>query len=544
MLLRDSGIDMNPSRRAFLRSTGALFAPLLLSPALRGIGESAQLNVRDYGARGNGISKDTGAIQAAIDAAGRSGGAVYVPPGDYVSGTLRLRDRIAFRLAAGATLIASADDADFDPYDELDYESFADRETTDFTFALLQGRALQHVAIFGPGRIDGNRTKRGGPKPIALKLCRNIQIHDLTIDNAPNYNISLLGCDKVDIVGVTIRNGWADGIDPDCCTNVRIASCRIESRDDAIVAKASFALGVRGATENVLVTDCSLVNVRNALKLGTESSGDFRNIVFRNCTISARSVGWKPYPDDWKPRPSAGISLITADGGSLERVRVSGITMTGVRAPLFVRLGRRGLGQTVPAAGELKDISIAHIVATGATWPSSITGIPGHPVSNISLKDIRITGKGGGRAALLSRDVPELEGQYPDATMFRNVPAYGLYCRHVNGLRAEQLDLTVEQPDARPALVLDDVRQADLRAIAATPSADGGPVIWLRSVRDGTLSGLRRRAGTKTLVRLSGRGTARVRLVGNDLSPVDQAVMVDPEVDAGAVRVENNVTRG
>ena len=292
------------------------------------------------------------------------------------------------------------------------------------------------------------------------------------------------------------------------------------------------------------MTDCSLVNVRNALKLGTESSGDFRNIVFRNCTISARSVGWKPYPEDWKPQPSAGISLITADGGSLERVRVSGITMTGVRAPLFVRLGRRGLGQTVPAAGELKDISIAHIVATGATWPSSITGIPGHPVSNISLKDIRITGKGGGKAALLSRDVPELERQYPDATMFRNVPAYGLYCRHVNGLRAEQLDLTVEQPDARPALVLDDVRQSDLRAISATPSADGGPVIWLRSVRDGTLSGLRRRAGTKTLVRLSGRGTARVRLVGNDLSPVDQAVMVDPEVDAGAVRVENDVTRG
>src|SRR4030095_10512154 len=123
-----------------------------------------------------------------------------------------------------------------------------------------------------------------------------------------------------------------------------------------------------------------------------------------------------PDPDDWKPRPSAGISLITADGGSLERVRVSGITMTGVRAPLFVRLGRRGLGQTVPAAGELKDISIAHIVATGATWPSSITGILGHPVSNISLKDIRITGKGGGRGALLSRDVPQTAGEDPAHT--------------------------------------------------------------------------------------------------------------------------------
>jgi hypothetical protein len=535
---------VNLSRRAFLGSTGALFAPLLLSPSLRGIGESAQINVRDFGAKGDGKSKDTGAIQAAIDAAGRAGGAVYVPPGEYVSGTLRLRDRIAFRLAAGAILIASADDADFDPYEELDYDSFADRETTDFSFALLRGRALQDIGIFGPGRIDGNRTKRGGPKPIALKLCRNIQIRDLTIDNAPNYNISLLGCDKVDVVGVTIRNGYSDGIDPDCCKNVRIADCRIESRDDAIVAKASFALGMRGSTENLLVTDCSLVNVRNALKLGTESSGDFKNIVFRNCTISARSEGWKPYPDDWKPQPSAGISLITTDGGSLERVRVSGITMSGVRAPLFVRLGRRGLGQTVPAAGDLKDISIADIVATGATWPSSITGVPGHPISNISLNDIRITSKGGGKAALLARDVPELEKQYPDATRFRDLPAYGLYCRHVNDLRADQLDLRVEQPDPRPAVILDNVRQADLRAITATASSGGGPVFWLRSVRDGTLSGLRRRAGTKALVRLSGSGTARIRLVGNDLSPVDQAVMVAPAVDAGAVRLENDVTRG
>ena len=536
-------LGMSVSRRALLRSTGALIAPLLLSRALRGTGESAQLNVRDYGARGDGKGKDTSAIQAAIDAAGRSGGTVYLPPGKYVSGTLRLRDRITLRLAAGATLIASADDADFDPYEVLDYDSFADRETTDFRFALLQGRALKAVGIFGPGRIDGNRTGRGGPKPIALKQCRDIQIRDLTIDNAPNYNIGLLGCDNVDIVGVTIRNGYSDGIDPDCCRNVRIADCRIESRDDAIVAKASFALGVRGSTENVLVTDCALINVRNALKLGTESSGDFKNIVFRNCTISARAEGRKPYPDGWKPWPSAGISLVTVDGGSLEHVRVSGITMAGVRVPLFVRLGRRGRGQKVPAAGELKDISIAHIVATGATWPSSITGIAGHPISNISLEDIRIAGKGGGKAALLSRDVPEREKQYPDATMFRDLPAYGLYCRHVKGLRADQVDLKVEQPDARPAVVLEDVRETDLRAIEATPPADGGPVFWLRSVRDGKLHGLRPRAGTKKLVRLSGGDTARIRLVGNDFSRVEQAVTVDPEVDARAVRAEGNVTR-
>ena len=227
----------------------------------------------------------------------------------------------------------------------------------------------------------------------------------------------------------------------------------------------------------------------------------------------------------------------------MERVRVSGITMAGVRAPLFVRLGGRGLGQKAPAAGKLKDISIAQIVATGAMWPSSITGIPGHPISNITLTDIRIMGKGGGKAALPSRDVPEREKQYPDATRFRDLPAYGLYCRHVNGLRIDRLDLKVERPDARPAVVLDDVRETDLRAIEATPPADGGPLFWLRSVRDGTLHGLRPRAGTQTLVRVSGVDTARVRLVGNDLGQVAQAVTVDPEVDAGAVQTEGKVAR-
>ncbi len=531
------------SRRAVLGWSGILVAPTIPLRALSAAGDSTLLSVRSYGAKGNGKTKDTRAIQGAIDAAGKSGGTVYFPAGEYVSGTLHLRTRVALRLAARATLIASSDDADFDPYEELGYDSFADRETSDMTFSLLQGRGLQHVSISGPGGIDGNRTRRGGPKLIALKQCRDIRIHDLTFANAPNYNISLLGCDGADIVGITIRNGYADGITPDCCRNVRVVKCRVESRDDAIVAKTSLALGVRGSTENMLVADCALVNVRNALKLGTESSGDFKNIVFRNCTISARVDRWKPYPKEWKPFPSAGVSLESVDGGSLERVRVSGITMAGVRVPIFLRLGQRGRGQKLPAAGELKNISIAHIVATGATWTSSITGIPGHPVSDVSLKDIRISGKGGRNAELLSREVPELEKEYPDATMFRELPAYGLYCRHVQGLRAEGIDLRLDQPDARPAVVLDDVRKAELSSMMAMPSTDGGPVFWLRSVQDCLLSGLRPSGGSKALVRVSGAETARVRLVGDDVGGGARVATLDADVEPAAVRIDGALKR-
>jgi hypothetical protein len=533
---------VDPSRRALLRRAGVFTVPWLVSWPRRAWSQSAPRSVRDYGARGDGKANDTAAIQAAIDAAA-SGGVVLFPPGDYLSGTLHLRSRLVLRLAAGATLIASRDNADFDPYERLPYESFADRETTDFNFALLQGRRLQHVSIIGPGRIDGNRRSRGGPKPIALKQCRHVTIRDLTLENAPNYNISLLGCDHVDIGGVTIRNGYADGIDPDCCRYVRIAGCRVESRDDAIVLKTSLALGVRRSTEYVVVTDCDLVNVRNGLKIGTESSGDFKNIVFRNCTLSGRAeIRPPPLPFDVTPFPSAGVSIQNVDGGRLEQVVVSGITMVDVRAPIFVRLGERGRGQAVPEAGQLTGITISNVVATGAEWTSSITGIPGHHVSDISLNDIRIAAKGGGDAALVTRPVPEREREYPDAARFRNLPAHGLYCRHVTRLRLERTTLTVGEPDARPALVLDDVREATVTTMLATAPSDAGPVAWLRSARDCLVRGIRS-PEARTVVRLSGVETARVRLRAGASSPAQPVVRLDPDVDATALSTEGSVAR-
>ena len=522
----------------FLRA-GALAAPgLIVSPRVAWSAPPPR-SVRDHGARGNGKANDTVAIQAAIDAA--PGGVVHFPPGDYVSGTLRLRDHLVLRLAAGATLIASPDDTAFDPYEKLPYESFADRETTDFSFALLQGRGLQDVTIAGPGRIDGNRRSRGGPEPIALKQCRGVTIRDLTLENAPNYNISLLGCDHVDIRGVTIRNGYSDGIDPDCCRHVLIIGCRVESRDDAIVLKSSLALGVRRSTEYVVVTDCDLVNVRNGLKIGTESSGDFRNIVFRNCTLSGRAEMWDPPPFDVRPFPSAGVSLQNVDGGTLEQVVVTGIRMVNVRAPLFVRLAERGWGQPVPAAGTLTKITIADVVATGAAWTSSIMGAPGHDVSNIALSDIRISGKGGGDAALMTRPVPEQLREYPDAARFRNLPAYGLYCRHVTGLRLDRTTFTVDEPDGRPALVLDDVRGASVKSFVATAPTGTTPVAWLRSTRDCLLDGVRA-PDAEMLARLSGSETAKVRIVGVAADPSEQVVLLDPEVEAGALRTQGNVT--
>jgi polygalacturonase len=367
---------------------------------------------------------------------------------------------------------------------------------------------------------------------IALKECRDVHIRDVTLVDAPNYNISLLGCDRVVIVGLTILNGYADGIDPDCCRNVRISHCRIESRDDAVAIKASFALGARRATEDVEVTACDLSTMHNGLKLGTESTGDFRRVVFSNCTITGRRHPWKGHL-------SCGVALETVDGGHLEDVRVSDVRMADVRTPIFVRLGARGWAPPGVPASMLTNVSISNVVASGAIMASSITGIPRQPVSGISLANVRavVTGRSTGYRA--PEDVPELPHTYPDAYMFRDLPAYGFYCRHVRGLVLDGIDVGIERPDARSAVMLDDVRNASLQAIRAKSPAGAEPLIHLRSVRGCVVRGVEPQEGTRTFVRLSGADTTGIRLVGNDLSRVDRVAMMDTEVSPSALRVES-----
>jgi polygalacturonase len=339
----------NPQRRAFLKQSGALLAHTRLAHLIWPAGLAPRFDVRLHGAKGDGLSRDTRAIQAAIDAAAHADGEVYFPPGEYVSGTLRLRSRITIHLDGRATLVASPEDEDFDPREERAYDPSADAETADFRFALLQGEELSHVGVLGPGRIDGRRKARGGPKLVALRRCRGIQIRDLTLMNAPNYNVSLLDCERVDIVGVTILNGHSDGIDPDCCRHVRISHCYIESRDDAVAVKASLSLGVRRGSEDIEVTRCHLVTMHNGLKLGTESTGDFKRIVFSHCAVRGR-----PHP--WQGQLSSGVSLVTVDGGHVQDVRVSDVRMVNVRTPLFIRAGGRGGSQPEPAGGTLSNV--------------------------------------------------------------------------------------------------------------------------------------------------------------------------------------------
>ena len=400
----------------------------------------------------------------------------------------------------------STDNADFDPYEKLDFKTAGDKETSFFHYSLIWGEDIEHIAILGTGIIDGNRAKRGGPKPIALKRCAYVTIRDITLKNAPNYNISMLGTDFVTISGVTILNGFSDGIDPDGCKNVRISDCFIDCYDDAIVPKASFSLGVLRSVENLTVTNCILATNCNAFKFGTESGGGFKNVTFSNSSIFPRKIG----------RPAdSGISLESVDGAEVEGVTITNITMTKLTSPIFLRLGNRGRDMGTPIPGYLRNVIISNITATGATQASIVAGIPGYPVENVTLNNIKVSYAGGGAFDGRIESVPEKIGEYPDSDMFGPIPSWGFYVRHAKNLKLKDIDLTLDHPDKRSPFIFEDVTLLNLVGLEAKSSEGAPPVLRFKDVKQVMISGCLIPKNQSTFIEVPADQKNEIQLIGN-----------------------------
>jgi polygalacturonase len=474
------------------------------------------IDVRDFGAAPDGRTLCTRAIQKAVDACGDAGGgSVRFPPGTYRSGTVFLKSGVVLDLAAGATLLASGDLADY-PETVPAFRSYTDNYTNK---SLIYAENVENVGLVGRGVIDGQGKRFSGPykrRPYLVRMigCREVRVEGLTLRDSPMWVQHYLACDGVTIRGVTVTshaNHNNDGIDIDCCRRVVVANCRVDSGDDAIVLKSTADRPCRDVT----VTGCVLRSSCNALKMGTESNGGFENVAITGCAVYDTRL--------------AGVALEIVDGGTMDGIVVSGLTMRGVGAPVFIRLGNRARpfkqDMERPSVGTVRNISISHIRATGAgPTGCAIAGLPGHAIENVTLEDVHLVFAGGGTRDEAAREVPEKPSAYPEFSMFGRLPAYGLYARHVRGLRLRNVRLETEEPDLRHALVLDDVRGVRIEDLEAPPQPkDAAPVVRMTNVMRAFVTGCApRTAGT--FLHLEGPETGRITLVGNDMAEADRPV--------------------
>jgi len=304
-------------------------------------------------------------------------------------------------------------------------------------------------------------------KAIALKNCRNVTFRDFSVLHGGHFAILATGVDNLAIDNLLIDTN-RDGMDIDACSNVRITNTSVNTPwDDGICLKASHALGQARVLENVTISNCFVSGydegtlldgtrtrrtqrfggVMGRIKLGTEAGGGFRNITISNCVFDY----------------SRGLALEQVDGGVLEDITISNITMRDVQnAPVFIRLGARLRRPATTEPGTVRRILIDNLVAHNVAPHHGlfIAGLPGHPVEDVVFANIQIHYAGGGTAEQAARELPELPKAYPDPDVFGELPSWGLFARHVKNLTLRGVELRVVTPDARPAMHVEDAQGA------------------------------------------------------------------------------------
>jgi polygalacturonase len=500
------------TRRDFLK-----FAGIGVTGAAMTVPSSAQISaptpapsssgflVTSYGATGDGKTIDTPAVNRAIEAAAVKGGTVIFPAGTYACFSIHLKSNVALYLEQGATVLA-AEGTQYDPAEpNTAWDAYQDYGHNHWHNSLLWGENLENISITGPGLIHGKGLSKGygpgpdtkapgiGNKAISLKNCRNVILRDFSILQGGWFGILATGVDNLTIDNLKIDTN-RDGMDIDCCRNVRVSNCAVNSPwDDGICLKSSYGLGYARATENVTITNCYVsgywelgsmldgswkkfppqekVSRTGRIKFGTESNGGFINITVSNCVFEG----------------CQGLALESDDGALLEDIAISNITMRHiVSAPIFVRLGSRLRGpKETTKVGTMRRIFINNIVCwnNSSRFAAILSGIPGYNIEDVSISDILIAPEAGATAEQAALELPEVEAKYPEPNMFGPIPASGFYIRHLRGLSLSNIHIKPLGDDPRPAIVLEDVQDADLFRIKAKP-AGGAPILKLHQVEN------------------------------------------------------------
>ena len=423
---------------------------------------------------------------------------MLIPGGTYLCGSIHLQSNIHLLLDAGAVILAAPQALnaydETEPWTEIAHE---DGGHVYFHNSLIWGENLTNVAITGQGRIDGGHNGEGlvrnddvldqmsgftiwnkpgaplpkiapvrlGNKAVALKLCRNVLIRDITIFHGGHFAILVTGCDGLTVDNVTIDTN-RDGIDIDCCRNTVVSNCRINSpEDDGLCPKSTFALNRPVITENVTIVNCQVsgfaegtlldgtmkpsAHKNGRIKFGTESSGGFRNCTISNCTF----------------RSCRGLALEEVDGGIVENIVIDNLSMMEVADyAIYLAVGKRNRTPHLETPSRMRNISISNVVATGIDPMSGIQiiGLPESLLENIRLDNIRLMFRGGGTKEDAQRIVPELGTGYPEPRNIGRLSSYGVFVRHVHGLELANINLGFEVEDQRPAMQCEDVDGLDI----------------------------------------------------------------------------------
>ena len=476
-----------------------------------------EYNILKYGAKSDGITMNTKAIQKAVDEISEAGGGkLIIPQGNFLTGSIVMKSNVHLYFEEGAVLLGSTNPYD---YSELVMPGRpeADKKDDNSQMALLVAYKANNISITGKGRIDGqgralalnidslhhigervdpdysiasmrpNETMR--PKLFRFSTCKDVTISGMELQSSACWGLSFELCERLRIDNVKILNRayWNnDGIDISDCRNVQITNSDINSADDGICLKSYFP---GYANDSVYIANCTVRSSASGIKFGTASYGGFKNVTIENVRVydTFRSI----------------LALESVDGGAIENIKVSDVVGTNVGNGIFIRLGHRA-GK---APGTIKNVHIRNLkaqVAFGRTdseydmrgpaipffhnpIPSSITGIPGHKVEDILIEDVEITYPGRASKGMayvpLTRlhQVPEQVKAYPEYDMFRELPAWAFYVRHAEGITFKNVKIGLEQADFRPPFIFDDVNGINMNGV--TLPKDNNSIVLKESKR-------------------------------------------------------------
>ncbi len=471
-------------------------------------------NIEDFGVIEDGITINTDAIQKAIDKAAQDGGGVvYFPPGNYVTGTILIGNNVTLYLEAGATIWGSVHREDYE------------------YGCLIYSENTVNIAVCGRGTINGNGTsfwKRekgrwvtGDWRPnrmLKFVKCDNLLLEDITIQNSPAWTVHPVDCNRVTIRGISILNGVyeddgpnTDGINPDGCTNVRISDCYLQCGDNAITFKITDRPDGSRVCRDITVTNCNIISERIAIKLGSETHGEFRNITVSNCTIIDGA---------------GGIGIQMRDGGLLDGFLVNNVSMTlkDGGQPIYIWSHKR---TDETPFGIVRNVKISNITAVGDGC-IFLTGAEEKYMEGITLENISIFMSGGSEKKW-NDDPP-----YPFPVFSPQNSPYDIFCRYVSDLKIRNVQIiwnSMEKKEWGSAIRCFHVNELEIDGFIGRQSLNSNaPAIWLKDVKGAFIRDCRAPKGTKNFLKVD-KGTENVTLIGNDFSKAEKIFTVEPGID-------------